>query len=78
MNTQIALERLSSLPPEAQQQVIDFIDFLKTRYQSTPPQKKKQTQTALAQETFIGIWQERQEMQDSTEWVRKLRRKEWG
>ncbi|EIJ36564.1 DUF2281 domain-containing protein [Thiothrix nivea] len=78
MNTQAMMEGLSSLPPDAQQQVADFIEFLKTRYQKNKPEKKKVARTPLSQEAFIGMWRERQDMQDSSQWVRELRRKEWG
>ncbi|OQX08163.1 MAG: DUF2281 domain-containing protein [Thiothrix lacustris] len=78
MNTQTVMEGFSSLPPDAQQQVADFIDFLKVRYQKAKPAKKKVARAALAQEAFIGMWGERKDMQDSSQWVRELRRKEWG
>ena len=78
MNTQTVMEGFSSLPPDAQQQVADFIDFLKVRYQKAKPAKKKVVRAALAQEAFIGMWRERKDMQDSSQWVRELRRKEWG
>lgn len=78
MNAQTMMEEFSSLPPDAQQQVADFIDFLKVRYQKTKPAKKKVARPPLSQEAFIGMWRERQDMQDSSQWVRDLRRKEWG
>lgn len=28
-------------------------------------------------EPFVGMWKDREDMQDSTAWVRDLRRKEW-
>jgi len=31
----------------------------------------------LRDEPAIGMWKERQDMQDSTEWVRNLRRNAW-
>jgi len=33
--------KIASLPPEAQKQVIDFVSFLKTRYNATILAKKK-------------------------------------
>lgn len=32
----------------------------------------------LAEEPFIGLWRDRQDMQDSTVWVRVVREREWG
>lgn len=78
MNTQTVMEGFSSLTPDAQQQVADLIEFLKIRYQKNKPVKKKAVCPPLSQEAFIGMWRERQDMQDSSQWVRDLRRKEWG
>ncbi len=78
MNTQTVMEGFSSLTPDAQQQVADFFEFLKIRHQKTKPVKKKAARPLLSQEAFIGMWRERQDMQDSSQWVRDLRRKEWG
>ncbi len=69
------LEKLNALPPEAQQQVVDFIKFLQTRYQPKPGKKAK---SKLAGEAFIGIWRNREDMRDSSAWVRESRSTEWG
>ncbi len=74
--TNLARE-IGSLPPEAQQQIMDFLAFLKSRYllkSPTSPAKR----TKLADEPFIGMWRDREDMQDSTSWVRQVRRHEWG
>jgi hypothetical protein len=78
MNTQSVMEGFSSLPPDAQRQVADFIEFMRNRYQVVKPASKKAARLPLVQEAFIGMWSGRKEMQDSTQWVRDLRRKEWG
>ena len=70
------IENLASLPPEAQEQVIDFIAFLKTRY-PTPPSSVKASPGKLANEPFIGMWRDRDDMQDSSAWVHQLRQREW-
>jgi len=69
--------QLATLPPEAQQQVIDFIAFLHARY---VPSGASQTakRTTLAREPFIGMWRERKDLQDSHAWVRSVREREWG
>jgi hypothetical protein len=77
MNAADLIRDLSSLPPEAQQEVIDFIAFLKTRYPS-PPAGKKTGCGKLSEEPFIGMWRERKDMRDSTAWVRDMRREEWN
>lgn len=77
MNTTSFIRDLSSLPPEAQKEVVDFVAFLKTRYPSLKV-KKITGLGRLEDEPFIGMWQDREDMQDSTAWVRDLRRKEWN
>jgi len=55
---------------------MDFVAFLKTRYPTTRTARKPR-RTRLADEPFIGMWRGREDMQDSTAWVRNLRRREW-
>ena len=70
-------EDISNLPPEAQRQVVDFIAFLRTRYKS--PEKKWQIKRIdLVNEPFIGLWKGREDMSDSSKWLRKVREAEWG
>ena len=76
MKTSNILKEMDSLPTEAQKQVIDFIAFLKTRY-PTVHVVPKTKRVRLSDEPFIGMWQGREEMQDSTAWVRSLRHREW-
>ena len=68
---------ISTLPPEAQRQVIDFIAFLKTRYREIRPGKKTAC-NKISNEPFIGIWDGRKDMKDSSQWVRNTRESEWG
>lgn len=76
MRTEKVWDDFAALPVEAQRQAADFIAFLRQRHQ-TPKTKKRVKKTALNQEPFVGIWRDRTDMQDSTEWVRRLREKEW-
>ncbi len=46
---------IATLPPEAQQQVFDFIAFLKNRYKRNRPMKKA-VRNKIASEPFIEIW----------------------
>ena len=67
------LSKYSELPDAAKQEVIDFIDFLTSRY-TVPKKKRKQK---LANEDFIGMWKDRKDLQNSENWVREIRKKEW-
>jgi hypothetical protein len=77
MNQKAIWEGFSTLPPEAQQQVVDFIAFLQTRYAAPRPRKPLKP-VPLKQEDFIGMWRGREDLQDSTAWMRKARAAEWG
>jgi hypothetical protein len=64
------------LPPEAQEQVSDFMAFLKTRYPVVPTARKA-NRTKLADKPFIGMWRDRADMRDSSTWVQRVRESEW-
>jgi hypothetical protein len=66
----------AALSPELQQQVADFISFLRTRQASSRPNKTNK-RTRLANEPFIGMWRNRKDMRDSAAWVRGIRDHEW-
>lgn len=68
---------IANLPPEAQQQVFDFIEFLKFRYKKKRPFKKT-AWNKIANDPFIGIWEGRNDMKNSHKWVRGTRETEWG
>ncbi|GAB4500275.1 MAG: hypothetical protein OHK0052_16490 [Anaerolineales bacterium] len=72
-----ALQAFYSLPQEAQQQVLDFIAFLQTRKKVRSPGKKI-IREQITSEPFVGIWKDRENMTNSSEWVRKTRTTEWG
>lgn len=67
-------QRLAALPEYAQREVADLIAALEARHQRSraadPP--------PLQEEPFIGCWKDRDELTDSTAWVRRTRRREWG
>jgi len=76
MTQQELLDEFLSLPAEAQRQVVDFIAFLRQRYTVVEPASGS-LNTDLTNDTFIGMWQERQDLADSTAWVRRIRETEW-
>ena len=69
---------ISSLPLEAQRQVTDFIALLRTRYKKRSQIAKTVNGNNILNEPFIGIWKDRDNMKDSNQWVRNIRRSEWG
>lgn len=69
MEYQDIWQQFTTLPPDAQALVADFIAFLKQRHNKL--QSLEQTeQKDWRSDPFIGLWREREEMQDSTQWVR--------
>ncbi|MDH7484951.1 MAG: DUF2281 domain-containing protein [Anaerolineae bacterium] len=66
----------TALPPELQKLVADFVTFLRTRY-APERTNKPAKRTRLADEPFIGMWSDREDMQDSSSWVRSVRQSEW-
>jgi len=69
------LRELASLPPEGQKEAADFITFLHERYsRSDSPEENGRDLTDLG---FVGMWRDREDMRDSTAWVRRLREREW-
>jgi hypothetical protein len=75
MTSEEIIKEFNALPLEARKEVEDFVAFLRQRY------SKKNGQTEhgdLSEEDFVGMWKDREDMQDGTVWVRKLRENEWS
>jgi len=77
MNQEKLLQDIISLPPIAQQELIDFIAFLKLRHSQSISEINVSNLPPIENEPFIGMWKNRSDMVDSTAWVRNLRQKEW-
>jgi len=77
MEQEKIFDDISNLPPEAQQQVADFIAFLRTRYKRSDAEKQTK-RINLINEPFIGIWKNREDMKNSRKWLRNVRKAEWG
>ncbi len=77
MDQNDVLTEFEMLPPQAQQQVVDFIAFLQTRYRPTAKERTK-SKSRLSDEKYIGIWRNRKDLRDSSAWVRNNRATEWG
>ncbi|MFN7943993.1 MAG: DUF2281 domain-containing protein [Blastocatellia bacterium] len=74
MTEQEILREIGALPPEGQRLVESFVAFLRLRYeQSATPSVRP----PLEEEAFIGMWRDRDDLTDSTAWVRSLRETEW-
>jgi hypothetical protein len=77
MDSEELKRQLDALPPEAWQQVADFIAFLSARYQH-PLVPKRSGKSKIGEEPFVELWEDREDLRDSTAWVRHVRQQEWG
>jgi len=77
MNQEELWREIKSLPPQAQREVADFVAFLRIRYKPPCPTDKA-TKMELVDEPFVGMWRDREDMDDSSKWVRTLRGSEWA
>ncbi|NIA31845.1 MAG: DUF2281 domain-containing protein [Actinobacteria bacterium] len=77
MSTEILINKFEALTKMEKKEVLDFIEFLKSK--NILKKRHRWTSiTKLEDEKFIGIWQNRDDMKDSTDWVRNIRTKDWG
>lgn len=65
-----------ALPLSAQQQVADYIAVLRARSVEAAAGRAS-GRTPLREEPFVGLWTDRDDLSDSTAWVRRLRESEW-
>lgn len=77
MTNEDMLREFTELPPEGKRVVTDLIAFLRNRYQGAK-ETPASNATDIASDNIVGMWSDREEMADSTQWVRKTRKGEWG
>ncbi|UYZ63017.1 hypothetical protein [Hymenobacter weizhouensis] len=76
METQQLVKEINSLPADALRELERFLVQLKWRYaQSTPPTQEEII--PLTDPEFFGMYANRDDMRDSVEYIRKLRREQW-
>lgn len=76
MTPEEILREITSLPPDAQREVEDFVASLHRRHGRQPPSAQSAS-SDLRAEAFVGSWRDRDEMRDGTAWVRNVRESEW-
>ncbi len=77
MNQTRILQNFNALPAEAQELVSSLVAFLGREHQRSKSSRKKNA-INLTDDKFIGLWQDRDDMQDSSAYIRTLRKNEWG
>ena len=76
MTNEEILREINALPAEAKRQIEDFVSFLRERYKNSPT--KNAPVSDLESEAFVGMWRDREDMQDSSAWVRNIRETHWS
>lgn len=76
MTNEEILRDLTLLSPENRRQVTDLIARLRKRDPNDQAQSLPENWD-WSEEEFVGMWSDREDMQDSTAWVRNLRKQEW-
>lgn len=78
MSEKELIKLIMKLPSEAQQEAADFVEFLSKKYIQKPEETDSSKRKSILQNSFRGIWKDRDELQDSTKWVRELRKSRWA
>ncbi|HIJ97198.1 MAG TPA: DUF2281 domain-containing protein [Desulfuromonadales bacterium] len=76
-----AILDLSDLPEQVRQEVTDFYQFLKNKYHIHTTRRRKKSDMpvqALSDNSFVGIWKDRPEMDDAAGRVREQREAAWS
>lgn len=76
MEQQKLLQELAALPPEGRRQVERLVLLLKRRYARSSSRRKAKL-SPLRDEKFVGMWKDREDLRDSSAWVRSIRKSEW-
>jgi hypothetical protein len=76
MEQQKFLQELAALPPEGRRQVERLVRLLKKRY-ARSSSRGKAKRSPLRDEKFVGMWKDREDLKDSSAWVRSIRKSEW-
>jgi hypothetical protein len=76
MTSDEIIKEMASLPAEAKAEVEGLIARLKLRYSEGRSADVKAAR--FDDEEFIGMWHDRDDMADSTAWVRSVRDKHWA
>lgn len=77
MSESAVSKKIKRLPPEAKKQALDFVDFLYERYADKESKESMSTGQSISESSFFGLWKYRKDIQDSTTWVKKIRKTEW-
>ena len=78
MSEKELIKRIKKLPSEAQQEAANFVEYLSQKFIQQPVDSSSSKKKSILESSFRGIWKDREDMQDSTKWVRELRKSRWA
>lgn len=78
MSEKELLKKIKKLPSEARKEAADFVDFLYEKYIQQPKKNNSSSKDSILENSFRGMWKDREDLQDSTKWVRELRKSRWA
>ena len=76
MNINELTKKIESLPANVQKEVNDFINLL-VQKQNVGRKRKSKTFDSLSKDKFIGLWSNRSDLENSTNWVKQIRNSNW-
>lgn len=74
MSEKELIKQIKKLPLEAQQEAVDFVEFLQKKYFQKSEESVFSKKKSIVENSFRGVWKYRDDLQDSTKWVRELRK----
>ncbi|MCF8303517.1 MAG: DUF2281 domain-containing protein [Bacteroidales bacterium] len=77
MNASTLAARIKELPDTARIKVEEYVDFLYDHYHGARKGDMDQLDTKKHESPFFGIWKGRDDMQDSSRWVKSIRQDHW-
>jgi hypothetical protein len=72
MTNEELLKEIALLPDDSKRKVEEFITSLKKSFRVN-----SSNSTPFREEVFFGMWKDREDIKDSVEWVREVRRTHW-
>jgi hypothetical protein len=72
-----AARELATLPPDSRRILVDLIGVLRQGAINSSTSRKR-NRRPIEKEAFLGLWGDRKEMTNSTQWVISERRREWN
>ena len=74
MSEKELIKQIRKLPSEAQKEAADFVEFLTKKYIRKSEELASPRKKSILENSFRGVWKDRDDLQDSTKWVRELRK----